>query len=861
MSGQGGRAVRSRPAFGLRALDGRDDRALERGWEVVRTAPDAARTPEELARFEADFAPAAVPGTVAAIEGLCADAATIGATDHWYRCRLDPPRPTRGRTRLIFEGLSPLAEVFLDGRPILESESMFVAHAIDVGERLRPGSTLAIRFRALAPTLGARRPRGRWPTRLFPERGMRFVRTSLFGYLSGLGPAVPAVGPYRPVRLVTERDVGIDAIRVAPRVEGRDGCVEVVLDARVFCGAIGRAVLHVGAGEAEMSAEPTPDGGARLRGVARLRDVALWWPHTHGAPALHPARVELAHDEGATRVELEPVGFRTLERVGAAEGGFALRINGEALFARGACAMPIDPLALGSPEPALTRVLTLARDAGMNMLRIPGIASYEGDAFYRACDALGILVFQDFMFANLDYPADDPGFVAQVREEVDQLLARIGARPSLAVLAGGSEVAQQAAMMGRARGDWSSELFDALLPERCAALAPGVPYVPGSPYGGAMPFHPSSGLAHYYGVGAYLRSLDDARLHRVRFASECLAFSNVPEDESLEDWLGHERPPAHHPRYKARVPRDPGAGWDFADVTDHYLEALFELDARRLRYADHDRYLALSRATSAEVMERVQRFFRAEGSTCRGALVFFLRDPWDGAGLGVIDARDRPKAPYYALKRAWAPLTAFFVDEGLDGMVLHLVNDRPEAFRGEVELALLRADGRAVEQARAGVELAPRARATLGVEAALGRFVDSSYAYRFGPPAHALVAARLFAEGAAPDDALVHAHHLPLGLAHAPALDVRLSAEARPRAGGSYELTLRAERLALFVSFDAKGYRPDDAYFHLAPGVPRRITLAPQPGAPPLRGRVRAVNALGAAPIRCLESEAEGDAR
>ncbi len=850
-------------AFGARAVSGRVEVSVDEGWELLRTAPDAARTPAELARFEADSVPAIVPGTAAMVDGSSAVAEVLAGSDHWYRCRLDRVRPQGGRERLVFDGLATLAEVFLDGRLVLESESMFVARALDVTGVIDSGSVLAIRFRALAPVLRARRARGRWPTRLVAEKNLRFVRTSLLGHLEGLGPAVAAVGPYRPVRRVIDRDLVIDALHVRPRLEGRDGYVEVELQGCSLRGPVRAATLVVGGARAELGCESGAEGAFRLRGSARVRDVEPWWPHTHGRPALHAARIELALDDGEARVILEPVGFRRVELAGEEAGDFGLRINGEGIFARGACFLPDDAITPAVSGEALRRTLELARDAGMNMLRVPGIASYPSDAFHRACDELGILVFQDFMFANMDYPADDPAFMAAARAEVDQRLARIGARPSLALLSGGSEVAQQAAMMGIPRSEWASALFDELLPERCARFAPEVPYVPGSPQGGAMPFHPSTGLAQYYGVGAYLRPIDDAGLRRVRFAAECLAFSNVPEDESLDAWLGHARLPAHHPRYKARVPRDPHAGWDFADVTDHYLEALFGVEARRVRYADPERYLALCRATTAEVMARVQRVFRAEGSACRGALVWTLRDIWDGAGFGVLDARGRPKSAYYALRRAWAPLAAFFVDEGLDGLVLHVVNDRPEVFRGEVELALRRVDGRVVERARVATSVPARGQRAIGVEDAIGRFVDSSYAYRFGPPAHAVVSARLFAEGeaSAPDDAaLAHAHHLPLDLAHTPEAELGIVAEARALPDGAYRLTLRADRLALFVYVEAKGHRPDDAYFHLVPGEPRHLRLEPFPDAPSLRGRVRALNALAASPIHVVDAEPEDGA-
>src|SRR6185503_5137738 len=209
---------------------------------------------------------------------------------------------------------------------------------------------------------------------------------------------------------------------------------------------------------------------------------------------------------------------------------------------------------------------------------------------HELCDRLGVMVWQDFMFANMDYP-EDAAFVAGVEAEARQQLARWVGRPSLTVLCGDSEGEQQAAMWGAPAADWNRPLFRHVLPAAAAALCPDVPYWPSSASGGAFPHQPSAGSTSYYGVGAYLRPLDDARRSEVRFASECLGFANVPEEATLAPLAATAGGPvrAHTPAWKAGVPRDLGAGWDFDNVRDHYVGRLFGVDAVDLRTTDPDR--------------------------------------------------------------------------------------------------------------------------------------------------------------------------------------------------------------------------------------------------------------------------------
>nr|WP_244136761.1 glycoside hydrolase family 2 protein [Burkholderia vietnamiensis] len=803
---------------------------------MLATPAGAAPAPSDLPAG-AGWIAAPVPGTVAqalAVAGRLDEAASLDERDHWYCVELRG----HGARLLRFHGLATLAQAWLDDTPILHSDSMFVTH--DVRVTLAGQHTLFVCFRALAPHLRTARAarRARWRTRLAEPATLRTVRTSLLGHMPGWFPHHVPTGPWRPVDVLDPTEGTVPAhCDLHARVDGDTGWLDAEL---TFAAPLPDAfAARLSCGEHHATLERA--GADRLLATVAVPNVRLWWPHTHGEPVLY----DIALHVGAERIVLGATGFRTIEQHAGDDGnGFGLRVNGTPVFARGACWSSAAPLALHADDATYARLLGLARDAGFNMIRVGGTMTYEADAFHAWCDRLGLMVWQDFMFANFDYALDDRAFADAVDAEADQFLARRRASPSLAVLCGGSEIAQQAAMSGLGPKQRAVELTAERLAARAAAWRPDVPYVSDSPDGGVLPFVPRERVSHYYGVGAYLRPLDDARRADVRFASECLAFANVPCDATLER-IG--RPHPHEPRWKAAVPRDPGASWDFDDVRDHYLRTLYDVAPERLRREDPARYFELSRAVIADVMRETFSEWRRSGSRCAGALVWQFQDVMPGAGWGLLDAAHLPKSGWYALRQVLQPVQIVVVDEGLNGLDVHVINERPAPLTASVELVALR-DGR-TPVARCGgqVRLAAHDAVRLGSAELLGRFFDWTYAYRFGPCEHDTVVASLRGDDGA---LLSQAFHFPSRTHPAvfarrdPGIEARVS-----RAGDAWHVDIDTRHVARHVQIDAPGFMPLDDWFHLAPGATARVALIPQPiGTPriddaPPSVDIRAVNA------------------
>jgi beta-mannosidase len=818
-------------------------------WSVARTAPDEFASPADLHLRDLEWIDAPVPGTVAqalsnAGHALHDHPQDLDASDWWYRCSFAPP-PRDGRLELRFGGLATLAEIWLNEVPLLRTDNMFREYAVDVSDHLDDRNGLAICFRSVAAALKQRRPRPRWKTRLVTDQQLRWFRTTLLGRIPGWSPPIAPVGPWRLISLHAQRPGSFSDLAVWSRLQDQTGLVDLSCRFHHGEGAAISGTAFVGDASTPLTIER--DGDAyRLTGRVRLARPALWWPHTHGRPSLYSCTVRITAGDCETECDCGTIGFRRVE-ARADRDGFALAINGQPVFCRGACWTVGDIVSLTGSTRDLSRDLALMRDAGANMIRVGGTMVYEDDRFYQLCDELGLLVWQDFMFANMDYPADDAEFLQSVEIEATQQLERLRRHPSIAVYCGNSEVEQQAAMLGVDRSAWRSRLFSRVLPDLCERLHAGVPYLPSTPTGGDLPFHVGSGVTHYYGVGAYRRHIEDVRRAAVRFTPECLAFANVPEPDLCQMVMGRAPIATHDPRWKQRTPRDTGAGWDFEDVRDHYVRDLFSIDPATLRSADPERYLELGRVTTGEVMARVFAEWRSTHSACRGGLVWFLKDLWPGAGWGVLDSRGMPKACYYYLRRAWQPRAVFMTDEGLDGLHLHVINETDRPLSATLELTLLR-DGRAVvAQASTPCDLPARTIATYTGDALLERFHDLTYAYRFGPPMHDIVAAVLYGQART---VLSSTFWVRDALAVMNQAGGAVVAEASRVGRSSYALTLTSERFLLATRIDVPGFLADDNYFCLMPGETRTLALHAWDADRPFAGYVQALNLSEAISIR-----------
>lgn len=823
------------------------DELINTHWSFAHAEPYSIADALALGASSLAWLPAKVPGTVAqSLRSAGLEKSLLWSEsdnyDWWYCCEFSHTATLAHEYHLRFEGLATLADVWLNSSLILSAQNMFVPETIAVTNLLQATNQLVICFRSTAEFLQQKRPRPRWKTNLVDNQQLRWLRTSLLGRIPGWCPPIKPIGPWRNITLQETSAVKLISSKISNILSDN-----LIFDAEFELEFINAEDIHfggqlvVGSYTLDLIIRAAENNRFICSAQGLVAETDLWWPHTHGQPRLLACSLVINHHQTTTEFDLGLRGFKQMH-LNRNQGLVEININQTPIFCRGACWTNADIETLTGTTGDVEKSVVLARDAGLNMLRIGGTMVYESDNFYRLCDQLGIMVWQDFMFANMDYPVEDEYFHSNIIREAKTQLKRLAQYSCISVYCGNSEIQQQAAMMGQARETWSNSFFDCELKDLCDELHPGTLYFPSTPCEGALPFSISEGISHYYGVGAYKRPLNDALLAAVKFTPETLGFANIPEQNTIDSVLSGAVFTAHDPAWKKTVPRDSSAGWDFEDIRDFYLAQLFKQDPIHLRSHDSHRYLQLSRAVSSEVMLRTLANWRAPSHSCRGALIWFYKDLVPGAGWGLLDSNNQPKAAYYGVKRASAAIAVYFLDKGLDGLCLTLINETGKAKNITLTLKAIKHGN--IETLSLVKKLTLIQTATeLNINDWLGYFNDLNYAYGFGPQqqdvVYACIADADSNEWIHDDCYFVRDYNLP------PSNTNELAIELVETENSNGILKITSSSFLQFVHIDIDSHSCSDNYFHLAPHISRLVHLtAKSNSAKKIKGYITAINLL-----------------
>ncbi|KAF2151591.1 glycoside hydrolase family 2 protein [Myriangium duriaei CBS 260.36] len=611
------------------------------------------------------------------------DVEWIGERQWIYRLQFLAPKLDKSEEAdLVLEGLDTLATVYLNRRVILKSDNMFISHRVSVKEYLLSGqdNTLTIVFDS-ALLRGRELEKEHTEHRFIAhngETGRLGIRKAQYHWGWDWGPVLMTAGPWRPIALETYQS-RIEDVWVVYVVDEDLTRVRGTLHALTLRPAGDLTFKLEFDGVGVVCLKGSKDDEGVFRAPFSIQRPRLWYPSGYGKQSRYTLSAELAGDHGNLHKLSKETGFRRTELVRKPDRfgeSFYFRVNNLDIFCGGSCWIPADNFLPRLTADDYRQWLQCMRDGNQVMVRVWGGGIYEHDSFYSICDELGLLVWQDFMFACGSYPVW-PEMLENIKREAIHNCRRLRHHPCVIIYAGNNEDYQIQEQYGLdykqsdRPQDWLKSNFPAryiyehMLPA-VVAEETTTAYWPCSPFtGGGKPSSDlTKGDVHQWNVWhgsqeKYQRFADIGG----RFNSE-FGMASFPVMSTIESFVKDES--ELYPSSRTL---------DFHNKADGHERRIATYVLENFRNAaDLETWVYLTQLTQSETMLYAYRDWRRQwghSRKCGGALVWQLNDCWPCSSWAIVDYYRRKKPAYYATKRILKPVAIGIRRKHHDWSVCH----------------------------------------------------------------------------------------------------------------------------------------------------------------------------------------------
>lgn len=609
---------------------------------------------------------------------------------------------------LHFDGIDTISDVYLNGEKLGETINMHRIWEFSVGKKLRPDQNI-LKIVLHSPTRYIKKKFEESPVYGSEDAMDGFVHIRKAHYMFGWdwGAHLPDAGIFRAVKLIGIKKARLDS--VYPVQEHKDGQVNILLKTTIEK-AVEEPVFY----DVVLT---SPDGEEQVYKnsptIIDVKNPKLWWPNGYGEQPLYQLKIYLFDqqknllDQQQMRIGLRTV---TMQRQKDQWGeSFAHEVNGKAIFAMGADYIPEDHILGRTNREKTKELLTWCKEANFNAIRVWGGGCYPEDWFFDLCDEMGILVWQDFLFACAVYELTDE-FRANIKQEFIDNVKRIRHHACLGLWCGNNEM-EQFVSEGH---HWVTRhkevrdyliMYEDLIPAVLKEYDPNTFYWPASPSSGGSfdePNDPNRGDVHYWEVWHGNKPFTEYRKHFFRYASE-FGFQSFPSLKTIETFTDDSKDWNPFSYIMEKHQRNDGANGKIMN----YMQQNYQYP---MSFPD---FIYLSQLLQADAIRYGVEHFRRNRGRCMGAIYWQLNDCWPVISWSSIDYCGRWKALHYYAKRFFAPYLISCEEEGMmtakeemnrehykveKTIRLHVANETLKEEKFLVQRELRHADGSIIDQ-------------------------------------------------------------------------------------------------------------------------------------------------------------------
>jgi len=605
---------------------------------------------------------------------------------------------------LQFDGLDTYAEVFLNGKSILNADNMFRTWKVEVKKHLKVGQNkLTVVFQSAVE-------KGKEDAKklnyTLPGDEKIFTRKAQYQYGWDWGPRFVTAGIWKKVKLNFWNSVTIENVKYEQKLLSNE-IAQLVFTTEVHCQQSGKYQLKIN----DVSKIYSLKKGKNLLKIDyEIKKPKRWWSNGLGEAYLYPFTISLSKNNTMLSKKGMNIGLRTLELVQEKDNAgksFYFKLNGVPVFMKGANVIPPDSFLPRVKDSVYISIVKNAVEANMNMLRVWGGGVYADDTFYNECDKNGVLVWQDFMFACAMYPGD-AAFLENVKQEVVDNVNRLQNHPSLALWCGNNEndegwhnwgwQKQYKYSTADSTKIWNDykKLFHELIPKTLDSLLSKEKnlYWPSSPsIGWGRKESLLQGDSHYWGVWWGMEPFEMYTKKVGRFMSE-YGFQGMPDLETLRSFANesdlnlqsdvvknHQKHPTGYQTIQAYMERDYKVPANFEDFA--YVSQLLQAEGMKIAIEAH----------------------RRAKPYCMGTLYWQLNDCWPVTSWSSVDYFGTWKAFHYQAKRSFENVLVSVVEEE-NQYEVYVISDEVSSKKGKLVLQLLDFEGKILWQSASEIQVA-----------------------------------------------------------------------------------------------------------------------------------------------------------